>query len=176
VSETTFPEGRRLTEEELNSAEKLRFHRDYIEGQVADAEARKIVVRRAYRSFRIDIVAVMRSCQFCDTAFLLTTPEVNASSVRTCSTECERFVSNRKKREEAQAIWQEQNAARLQAERRRLLNCPRPDKIAWHTAEVADQVRWFMRQQHPDTTDTLVTYLCKCGYHHVGRYAAQDDE
>ena len=59
-------------------------------------------------------------------------------------------------------------AAIALAEEQRVIRCPRPDKLAWGTAEGATRVLIAMRGR-PGFDATAQVYRCACGAYHVGR-------
>ena len=59
-------------------------------------------------------------------------------------------------------------AAIALAEEQRLIRCPRPDKLAWGTAEGATRVLAAMRGR-PGFDATAQVYRCACNTYHVGR-------
>jgi hypothetical protein len=72
-------------------------------------------------------------------------------------------------REEAARVAEEAAAAaRAQAERERAGRCPRPEKYAWGTREVAELQLVQMRGKGRDPDHTLSPYLCGCGAWHIG--------
>lgn len=149
----------------MNVPEQLRRHQDEVEEVIREAAEQGLVIRRAWRHFRMDIETARKVCVICNAPFLLVTPKNNVAGIVCCSGLHEDELYAWRKE-------QEQNAAlsdyeQREAERRRI--CPRPDKQAWHTMEVAEQVRSFMRQRSPETSQTLEIYPCKCGSLHLGR-------
>jgi hypothetical protein len=70
--------------------------------------------------------------------------------------------------EEGWTVEEARAAAEVLAEEHRRIVCPRPDKLAWGTAEGAAEVLAVVRSRKW-TDPSLAVYQCVCGAFHLGR-------